>query len=75
MNLLEFLIGKGKIDELNFTKNVIPPLINLWALSDRVIRTSLLRTLKSLVTFIPNDIINKKIFDPMLSGFADSNAK
>jgi len=75
VSLLEFMIAKDKVEDANFNKLIVPPLIQLWALSDRIVRTSLLKTLKSLIKFISPDVVNKKVFDPMLAGFADTNAK
>ena len=43
-------------------------------MTDRAVRTSLLRSLKSLLTVIESTYVSKHIFDPMLAGFADSNA-
>ena len=75
LNLLETFINKDFIEENMFSKHIVPSVVQLWGLSDRVVRTSLLKTLKSLVIVTPADIVNKKIFDPMLAGFADSNPK
>lgn len=49
--------------------------VALWPLADRVVRTELLRTLKPISSAISADTINKKIFDNLLTGFNDSNAK
>ena len=35
----------------------------------------MLQTLKALVPFVPDAVVNKSIFDNVLAGFADSNAK
>ena len=32
-------------------------------------------TLKNLITLMPDGVVSKHLFDPMLAGFADSNAK
>lgn len=54
---------------------MLPVVVQLWSMSDRAIRTTLLKTLKSLVALTPAAFVNKSVFDPMLAGFADSNAK
>ena len=64
-----------KLDESHFTSKVLPSILQLWAMSDRTVRTSLLKTLKSLTPFLSSDTVNKKIFDPLLAGFGDSNVK
>ena len=38
-------------------------------------RTALLKSLKNLITITPSSVVNNSIFDPMLSGFADSNVE
>ena len=32
-------------------------------------------TLKSVINLMPDNVVSKHLFDPMLAGFADSNAK
>jgi hypothetical protein len=44
-------------------------------MTDRTIRTALLSTLKHLADLFPAAMINKSVFDNMLAGFSDSNAK
>ena len=75
LNLLSSLAINNKIDEEYYGKQCIAPVLVLWTMTDRTIRTALLGTLKCLVTLTPADIVNKNIFDPLLAGFADSNAK
>jgi hypothetical protein len=36
---------------------------------------SLLASLKTTASLVPSDVVNKKIFDPLVGGFSDSNAK
>lgn len=75
LSLLETFITKEFIEEEMFSKHIVPALISLWGIADRAIRTTLLKSLRALVKVTPTEIINKSIFDPLLSGFADSNAK
>ena len=49
--------------------------IQLWSMTDRVVRTSLLDALKNMAPVIPAAAVNKHIFDNMVAGFSDSNAK
>lgn len=44
-------------------------------MSDRVVRTELLRTLKAFSEVLSADSVNKRIFDNILTGFSDTNAK
>jgi hypothetical protein len=73
--LLQELGAKHKMDEDSFVAQVLPSVLQLWQMTDRIIRTALLHSLKQLVPYTPAGAINKSVFDPMLAGFADSNAK
>lgn len=75
VQLLSDLAQLNKIDEASFVAKCLPVVIHLWGMSDRAVRTSLLKSLKNLVTFIPSSAVNKNIFEPLLAGFSDSNAK
>lgn len=75
LSLLETFVQKDFIDESVVARYVCPSLIQLWALSDRAIRTFLLKTLRWTVKVIPAEVVNRGIFEPMLTAFADSNAK
>mmetsp|Transcript_10613 Transcript_10613/g.10688 ORF Transcript_10613/g.10688 Transcript_10613/m.10688 type:complete len:926 (+) Transcript_10613:164-2941(+) len=73
--LLSQLSEQQKIEETHFNARVAPSLTALWSISDRVVRTALLKNLKPIVPLLSSDMINKKIFEPLLAGFADSNYK
>ena len=75
LNLLATLAQNNKIDEEFYGKQCLGSVLVLWTMTDRTIRTALLGSLKSLVALTPADLVNKSIFDPLLAGFADSNAK
>ena len=75
MTLLAQLASQNKLDEPNYVSKCLPVVVQLWSMNDRAIRTTLLKTLKSLIGITPASHINKSIFEPMLAGFADSNAK
>lgn len=75
LSLLAQLASQNKLDESNYANKCLPVIIQLWSMNDRAIRTTLLKTLKSLIVLTPATFVNKNIFDPMLAGFADSNAK
>jgi hypothetical protein len=64
-----------KVEESAFQSVVLGPIVSLWGLSDRAIRMSLLASLKTTASLVPSDVVNKKIFDPLVGGFSDSNAK
>jgi hypothetical protein len=64
-----------KIDETVFQTECIGVLTQLWAMTDRTIRTALLSALKHLVELIPASVVNSSLFDNMIAGFSDSNAK
>jgi len=75
VNLLSKLASLSKIDPVVFRASWVPILVQLWGMSDRTVRTVMLQSLKALVPFVPEAIVNKSIFDNVLAGFADSNAK
>ena len=75
LTLLETFVQKDFIDESVVTRYICPSLIQLWALSDRAIRTFLLKTLKFTVKVTSAEVVNRNIFEPMLTAFADSNPK
>lgn len=75
LNLLSQLSARGKIDEEHFTAKCLPGVLQLWTMTDRAVRTALLGTLKQIMPLIPASAVNKCIFDQLLAGFADSNAK
>ena len=68
LDLLGRFGEQDKIDEKTFRCRCLKPIQQLWAFSDRSIRTALLRSLKGLVYLFSNEIVNKKLFDPLLSG-------
>ncbi len=74
LGLLSTMVENDKISPEEYENKVLPMLVQLWSMSDRTVRTCLLRTTHVLIGFTPNKIVNEHIFDPMLAGFADSNA-
>ena len=75
LTLLDTFVQREFLEEAVFSKYVCPSLVQLWGLSDRAIRSCLLKTLRSLVKVTPANVVNRNIFEPMLTAFADSNAK
>lgn len=75
INLLSKLATLNKLDEDIFRRSCVPILIQLWTMTDRAVRNAMLQSLKSFSGLIPTNIINKNIFDNILAGFSDSNAK
>lgn len=60
---------------MSFRSKCLPVMNDLWAMSDRTVRHSLLKASKAIISLTPIANVNKNIFDAMLSGFADSNSK
>jgi hypothetical protein len=75
VNVLAKLASLNKIDAAVFKQSWVPILVQLWAMQDRAVRTVMLQTLKALVPYIPDATVNRGVFDNVLSGFADDNAK
>lgn len=75
VNLITTLAELGKLDESNYRSSCVNVFNDLWAMSDRTVRNSLLKSCKGLIPLTPKIIVNKNIFDAILAGFADSNAK
>lgn len=75
LELLSNMAALGKLEESVFMSQCGAMITQLWALSDRTVRTALLKSLKSLTPLLSEKVINNNIFDPILAGFADSNPK
>lgn len=75
VNMLSKLAAMDKLDAGAFQHSWVPILTQLWAMSDRSVRTVMLQSLKALASFIPDSTINRGVFDNILAGFSDSNAK
>ncbi len=75
VNLLSAMAAIDKLDEVMFRKSCVPILVQLWPMTDRTVRTVLLQSLKSLAALTPSAVVNKTIFDNIVAGFSDSNAK
>ena len=75
LELLSNMAGLGKLEESIFMTQCGAMITQLWSLSDRTVRTALLKSLKNLTPLISEKVINNNIFDPILAGFADSNPK
>lgn len=75
LGLLSLLGTNNKLAESHLSRTCTPHLVSLWTLSDRAVRTALLKSLPCIVHATPANIINSKIFDALLNGFADNNLK
>lgn len=75
VELLAKLAGLKKIDDVVFQQDCLQVLVQLWTMTDRTVRTALLSSLKHLAELVPNTVVNRSLFDNMLAGFSDSNAK
>jgi hypothetical protein len=75
--LLSKLANLKKVDKDLFQKkqDYLDTIVQLWGMTDRTIRSSLLVSMKELVELLPAATINKSIFDNIIMGFSDSNAK
>jgi hypothetical protein len=68
LELLARFGEQNKIDERTFTRCCLGPIQQLWTFTDRAVRTALLRTLRALLHLLSRETVNKKLFDPLLSG-------
>lgn len=59
-------------DPKEFQKNILPPVVRLFASNNRAVRLQLLRHADAVVPKLPQSTMNAKIFDNMRGGFADS---
>lgn len=75
MNLLSKMAATGRLDEQVFNTTCVSTIIQLWSMTDRTVRTALLASLKNLAPLIPNSVVNRSVFDQLVAGFSDSNAK
>ncbi len=75
VTLLTQLATNDKLDQSIFRQSCLPVLVQLWSMTDRTVRTVMLQSLKALIPFVPDAVINRTIFDHMMAGFSDSNAK
>lgn len=75
VNMLAKLAAMGKLDPAVFRASWVPILVQLWTMTDRSVRTVMLQSLKALIPFVPDAVVNRSIFDNVLAGFSDSNAK
>jgi len=75
IDLLGKLASMKKLEEAMFQQECLTLVVSLWAMTDRTIRTALLTAIKHLSDLIPNAIVNKNMFDSIIAGFSDSNAK
>ncbi len=75
INLLSSMAGMSKLDEAIFRRTCVPIIVQLWPMTDRTVRTVLLQSLRNLAELTPTAIVNKTIFDNIVAGFSDSNAK
>lgn len=65
----------GKLDEAVYQSKCLSIVNDLWAMSDRAVRTCLLKACKYLIPLTPVAVVSKNIFDAILAGFADTNSK
>eukprot|EP01038_Epipyxis_sp_PR26KG_P008742 gene8742-11813_t len=74
LNLLSSLASFQKVDSDVFNNKCMPVLLQLWAMTDRTVRTGLLQSLKQTATLISSQIVNRGVFDNIIQGFNDSNS-
>ena len=73
--MLGKLAAMNKLDPGVFKTSWVPILVQLWSMTDRTVRTVMLQNLKPLIAYIPETVVNKSIFEHIIAGFSDSNAK
>lgn len=65
----------GKLTQDEFNTLILPSIISLFASQDRAIRYSLCENLEGFVKFIPDKVVNDKIFPSLATGFSDVNVR
>jgi SCY1-like protein 1 len=63
----------AKLTQDEFNSLILPTLVNLFAIQDRAIRFTLCEHLESFIKFIPEKVVNEKIFPSLATGFLDTN--
>jgi len=61
MALLSALAAAGKLESFVFNETCLPVVAQLWGMSDRIVRTALLKNLEALAPFISESYVNKQI--------------
>lgn len=61
MSLLSALAVAGKLQSFVFNDTCLPVVAQLWGMSDRIVRTALLKNLEALAPFISESYVNKQI--------------
>jgi len=64
-------LGKKLADEERETM-IIPAVAKMFENNERSTRINLLKNIKLYIEFIPDDVVEKKIFPNVISGFADT---
>jgi SCY1-like protein 1 len=67
-----YFIGK-MMDEEEYKTIFIPSIIDCFENEDRIVRINLLSNLNSMIQFISEDIIIKKIYPNIVKGFVDTS--
>jgi hypothetical protein len=75
LGLLSVLGSTNKLTEKGLSASCLSQITALWTLTDRAVRTALLKTLPTLAPFMSSASINSKVFEPLINGFADNNLK
>ncbi len=63
----------GKLNQEEFNSLILPSIVSLFASQDRAIRYSLCENLEGFIKFIPEKVVNDKIFPSLATGFSDVN--
>ncbi|KAB8227742.1 armadillo-type protein [Aspergillus alliaceus] len=61
----------SKLSQEEFNSKLTPVVVRLFANPDRALRVCLLDNLPLMIDYLPQKIVNDKIFPPMTSGFTD----
>ena len=70
---LDMSIDNDRVEQEAFEKHAMSSVLDLWAISDRSLRTRLLKSLKLTIRLLSAEAINKRLFDYMLIGFTDNS--
>ncbi|XP_067618796.1 N-terminal kinase-like protein isoform X2 [Eurosta solidaginis] len=68
-----FKLGK-LLDEAEYQKRIVPCVVKLFALTDRVTRSRLLQQLELFIAHLQPQVVNDQIFPQVAHGFLDTNA-
>lgn len=61
-----------KLSEDEYESRIVPVIVRLFALPDRVMRVCLLENLPKMIDHLPQKVVSNKIFPSLITGFTDT---